>query len=381
MCKIEVIMKLQKIELLIEERKMLIELSRSRTHSFRKVQRAQILLGFAEGQKIETIAKSTKSSRPTVYKCIKKALAGGITVALKDCYHRPKLPIITEEAKAWVMNIACTKPKDIGFAAEMWTQSALAKYVKKTGPAEGYSCLNKANKTTIHRILKSHSLKPHKIKYYLERKDPKFQEKMREVLMVYKEVNDLIDDAEKLEKSKLVTFSVDEKPGVQALKNIAPDLMPNEKHSCISRDYEYKRLGTVSILGALDLQEGHVFAQVHERHRSKEFISLLKELDNHYPKDMTIRIILDNHSAHISKETMIYLQSKPNRFKYIHTPTHGSWLNIIEGFFSKIARSFLKNIRVDSLAELKKRILQGIAEINAEPVVHRWKNFDFIQNV
>ena len=279
------------------------------------------------------------------------------------------------------MKIACTKPKDFGLPAEIWSQNALAKYVRKTAVAKGHNCLRKANKATINRILKSHSLKPHKIKYYLEKKDPKFKEKMREVLMVYKEVNELLDDEEQFQKNKLVTVSVDEKPGIQALKNIAPDLLPNEKHTTLSRDYEYKRLGTLSILGALDLHEGHVFAQVHERHRSKEFISLLKELDNYYPKDVTIRIILDNHSAHISKETMLYLNSKPNRFKYVHTPKHGSWLNIIETFFSKIARTFLKNIRVDSLNELKTRILQGITEINSEPVIHRWKNFSFAENM
>lgn len=374
-------MKLQKLILTSEENEKLLELSRSRTQPLRVIQRAGILLNFAAGVKIETVAKSAKTTRPTVYKCIKKALAGGVEVALKDTYHRPKPAIITEEAKAWVIHLACTKPKDLGFAAEMWTQSALAKYAQKAGPLEGHNCLVKANKTTIHRILKSNSLKPHKIRYYLEKKDPEFKEKMNEVLVVYKEVNELLDAPEKLEASNIVTISIDEKPGVQAIKNVAPDLLPNKKYRQISRDYEYKRLGTLSILGALDLQTGHVFAQVHERHRSCEFISLLDELDEYYPKNVTIRLILDNHSAHISKETMSYLQTKPNRFKYIHTPKHGSWLNIIEGFFSKIARSFLKQIRVNSLEELKNRIIQGIVEINAEPVVHRWKNFEFAQKM
>ena len=134
-------------------------------------------------------------------------------------------------------------------------------------------------------------------------------------------------------------------------------------------------------MGALDLQTGHVYAQVHEQHRSREFISLLKELDEYYPKDVTIRVILDNHSAHISKETMQYLQTLPNRFKYVHTPKHGSWLNIVEGLFSKMARSFLRNIRVESLEELKQRILLGVEEINAEPVIHRWTNFEFAENM
>jgi hypothetical protein len=230
------------------------------------------------------------------------------------------------------------------------------------------------------RILKSHSLKPHKIRYYLEKKDPNFKEKMHEVLVVYKEVNELLDDPEKLKLSKIITVSVDEKPEIQAIKNVALDLLPNEQHEKMARGYEYKRLGTMSILAAIDLQTGHVIAQVHERHRSCEFICLLKELDEYYPKEATIRVILDNHSAHISRETMKYLHTNPNRFKYVHTPKHGSWLNIVEGFFSKIARSFLRHIRVASLDELKARILQGIKEINAEPIIHRWINFEFAQD-
>jgi transposase len=78
---------------------------------------------------------------------------------------------------------------------------------------------------------------------------------------------------------------------------------------------------------------------------------------------------------------MSYLASRPNRFVYVHTPKHGSWLNLIETFFSKISRTFLRHIRVESKEELKQRILKGIEEINAEPVVHRWRNFDFASNV
>ena len=87
-------------------------------------------------------------------------------------------------------------------------------------------------------------------------------------------------------------------------------------------------------------------------------------------------MILDNHSAHISKETMTYLASRPNRFIYVHTPKHGSWLNLIETVFGKMARTFLKSIRVQSRDELKQRILQGVWEMNLAPVVFRWKKFD-----
>jgi transposase len=128
---------------------------------------------------------------------------------------------------------------------------------------------------------------------------------------------------------------------------------------------------------ALGLHNGHIIANVESRHRSVEFIALLRRLDEHYPKEALIHIVLDNHSAHISKETMAYLASRPGRFEYVHTPKHGSWLNLVEAAFSKMARTFLRHIRVHSLAELRSRILQGIDEMNACPVRFQWKNFNF----
>ncbi len=364
------------LELDEEQRQELLKLSQSRSAPLREVQRAGILLSFADGETISSIKKGLHVSRPTIYKCIDKALAAGIETGLKDKYHRPKAPIITEDAKAWVINLACTKPKEHGYAAEMWTLSHLAKHTRKHAPAAGHECLKRAAKATIHRILKSQPLQPHKVRYYLEKRDEEFDKKMHEVLVVYKEVKAQNDNQNDKVK-KIITVSVDEKPGIQAIKNIAPDLPPKPgQYAQVGRDYEYKRLGTVSLLAALDLHDGHIVAQVHDRHRSKEFVSLLKDLDDYYPKDNTIRIILDNHSAHISKETMGYLATKPNRFIYVHTPKHGSWLNLIETFFSKISRTFLRHIRVQTKEELKQRILRGIEEINAEPVVHRWKKFD-----
>jgi len=132
----------------------------------------------------------------------------------------------------------------------------------------------------------------------------------------------------------------------------------------------------VSILAGIDLHSGHIFASVEDRHRSLEFIGLLARLDAYYPPEAVIRVVLDNHSAHISRETRAYLATRPGRFEYVHTPKHGSWLNLIECAFSKMARTFLRHIRVDSVDELKVRILQGVAEFNAVPVVFRWNKFD-----
>jgi len=372
--------KCQKGKLIIDEKQKerLKELSNSRKAPIREVERAKILLLYSEETPINEIEKKAQVSIPTIYKCIEKALSMGIEAGLKDKYHRPKEPVITQEAKAWVINIACKKPTDYGYAAEMWTMSALASHVKKYASEAGYDCLKNAAKVTVHRILKEHPIHPHKMAYYLERRDPNFEQKMADVLCVYKEVNLQNETLSPDEIPSIITVSVDEKPGVQAIKNIAPDIMPDpNKQSRVMRDYEYKRLGTLSILAALDLHDGHVIAQVHDRHRSSEFISLLKEMDAYYPADSIIRIILDNHSAHISKETMKYLATRPGRFLYVHTPKHGSWLNLVETLFGKMARTFLKYIRVNSKQELKERILLGIKEINASPVVHFWRKFDF----
>lgn len=353
----------------------LTKLSTSRTAEKREVDRAKILLSYARGEEILQVAANAGVSRPTVYKCVDKALAAGVETGLKDKYHRPHESVITTEDKAWVIHLACTKPTEHGYAAEVWSHSALALHVRRYAVKSGHPSLQKAVKATVWRILEDKNIRPHKIRYYLEKRDDKFEEKMHDVLMIYKEV-----EAQRVggNKSGIITVSVDEKPGVQAIGNTAPDLPPKAgKYAVWNRDYEYKRFGTVSILAALDIQTGHVIGQVHRRHRSREFIYLLKALDDYYPKDHQIRIILDNHSAHISKETTAYLGTRPNRFHYVHTPKHGSWLNLVETLFGKMARTFLKGIRVKSIEELEARILKGIQEINESPVIYRWKKFDF----
>jgi len=290
--------------------------------------------------------------------------------------------VIGNAEKAWVVHLACTKPKEFGYAAELWTRKALAAHVRQQAAAAGHPNLARAAKATVQRILEENQLQPHKVKYYLERRDPDFASKMKEVLMVYQEVavqNQATAASPSAGTPAVITVSVDEKPGVQAIENTAPDLPPMPgKHPAVSRDHEYKRHGTLSILASLDLHDGHVVARVEERHRSREFVALLKDMDAYYPPEATIRIILDNHSAHISKETRAYLATRPNRFTYVHTPKHGSWLNLVETLFGKMAHTFLRQIRVKSKAELKERILLGIAEINAAPAVHRWKAFDLL---
>ena len=361
-----------------EDRITIKELSGSRTAPAREVERARVLLGYADGNSITQLQRQLGLGRPMIYRCIDKALAAGAQMGLKDKYHRPHAPEISDEAKAWVVSIACTKPKDYGLAAELWTISGLAKFVCEHAQGAGFARLVNAGKSTVWRILDGNDIKPHKIRYYLQKRDPEFDCKMQEVLMVYRDVSlyreGAVHDAR---PNPVYSVSVDKKPGVQAIGLTAPDLPPVAgKFREVGRDYEYVRHGTVSILAGIDLYSGHIFANVEDRHRSVEFIGLLKKFDAHYPPEAIIRVVLDNHSAHISKETMTYLGTRPGRFEYVHTPKHGSWLNLIECVFSKMARTFLRQIRVRSVDELKDRVLKGIAEINASPVVFRWNKFD-----
>lgn len=257
----------------------------------------------------------------------------------------------------------------------MWTTARLAAHIRKHCAAAGHPSLGRLARGTVSKLLAENKLRPHKVRYYLERRDPDFERKMAEVLHVYREVAVLCDGKEAGEAPELVAFlSYDEKPEIQAIGNTAPDLPPVAgAHPSVACDHEYKRHGTLSLLCGIDLLTGKLVARVEEKHRSREFVAWLQDVHGQYPKEWKIRIILDNHSAHISKETQRYLATVPNRFEFIFTPKHGSWLNLIEVFFSKLARTLLRGIRVTSKAELKERLENYLATLNDTPVVFRWK--------
>jgi len=359
-----------KLELSAKEIEDLTKISRSRTESYSRIERARMILCYFEGETISAIAKKMKTNRPKVERTIDRALQVGVLPSLDDLPRTGKPATITPEAKAWVLSIACQKPKDMGYASETWTMASLAKHIRDYCNDAGHPSLSKIGRGTVSKLLSKAEVRPHKIAYYVQRRDPEFDAKMVQVLHVYKEV-ELLKDSQ---QQTIAILSYDEKPSIQAIKNTSPDLPPVPgQHQCISRDYEYQRLGTVSLLASIDLLNGQIHGQAQDRHRSKEFIEHLQDLDTIYPKHVKIKMILDNHSSHISKETKQYLKTVPNRFEFIFTPTHGSWLNIIETFFSKMSRSFLRGIRVDSTSELRKRIEKYLEEINEMPVIFRWK--------
>ena len=368
----------QAIELALSEEDVtrLGVVARSRTEPASRVERARILLAYWEDRSFFAVAQAIGVHHQTVQRCVERALAYGPRAALDDRPRPGKKPTITAAAKAWVVDLACRKAKELGYPHELWT-TLLARHAREHGPSEGHTCLAKLAQGTLCNILNEQEIKPHKVRYYLERRDPQFKQKMAEVLCVYREVKLIRETAAaaKQEPSDAVAIvSYDEKPGIQAIANTAPDLPPEPGvQATFARDHEYKRYGTVSLLAGIDLLTGQVHALVRDRHRSREFIEFLKLVDAAYPTHTAIKLILDNHSAHISKETKAWLAEQPvGRFEFTFTPKHGSWLNLVEGFFSKLARSVLRHIRVESKQELKDRIMAAMDEFNRNPVVHTW---------
>jgi len=368
---------LKVITLSDDDREYLQSLVRRRTIQAQVVDRAKILLYKEQGDSYQVIADRIDVNIKSVKLCIDKYLDGGIERALFDDDRAGRPVEITDDARAWIVSIACQKPCELGYAAELWTLGALHKHIQINAEASGYPRLKTITKPWLQKYLKGMDIKPFKIKYYQERKDPEFERKMHDVLVVYKQVemqfdkegNIIVPDNGHLKH----TLSYDEKPGIQAIANKYPDHNPTGENGFVRRDYEYVRLGTLSLLAGIDLLTGEAIPLVSESHKSSDFVEFLQKVDTKYPEGDTIRIILDNHSAHTSKETKKYLETLPEgRFEFIFTPTHTSWLNMIESFFSKMTKQMLKGIRVNSKQELTDRIYQYFNEINAEPVVYHW---------
>lgn len=351
-------------------------------------QRANILLLKSEGLSSALIADKLGVNRHTVELWVKKYRnrlpEQSINKLLSVDEGRGRKDEITGEAKTWLISIACMKPTDFGYAAETWTARALTKHINKTAKDAGFERLSTITESGVYKILNKAEVKPFRIQYYCERRDPDFENKMHNVLLVYKQLSLQFD-----ENGSLIPFedgqmthvlSYDEKPGIQAVSNTSADKLPTEENGVIKRDYEYKRLGTLSLLTGIDLQTGESIPLVSKTHNSDDYINFLSSLDSKYPQGDKIRLILDNLKVHSSEKVKNYLETLPEgRFEFVFTPTHASWLNLVEGFFSKMTKQMLKGIRVKSLEELESRIYKYFDEINAEPVVFRWSwNLDDI---
>jgi transposase len=290
----------QVFELAIEEEDLsrLRAIARSRTEPASWVVRAQMLLAYRDNPSCSAVGRALGVHHQTVQRCVERAVAYGPLAALDDLPRPGKERTITAEARAWLVDLACRKAKDLGYPHELWTTRLLALHAREHGPAAGHGCLAKLAQGTVCKILSRQAIKAHKVRYYLERRDAEFEEKMAQVLCVYREVAILKKAvaADKEHGKPVAIVSYDEKPGIQAIATTSPDLPPKPgRYASFARDHEYKRHGTVSLLAGIDLLNGRIHALAKDRHRSREFIEFLKLLDAAYPADTAIKLILDNH--------------------------------------------------------------------------------------
>ena len=368
--------KAQPLSISKQDRTRLETIIRKRTVQAQVATRAKILLLKADGESTDSIANKVDLNRNSVLLCLRKYKDGGIENAIYDAPGRGRNSEITDEEKAWIINVACQRPYELGYSAETWTYAKLTEHINSQAEKNGFTRLSTLTKTSIKKILDSADIKPFRIRYYCERRDPDFESKMHDVLFVYKQIEMLFDENGELYipagEQDIHTISYDKKPGIQAISVTSPDLRPTGKIGYVKRDYEYKRLSTVSLLAGIDLLTGEAIPLVRDSHTSTDFIDFLKILDDKYPQGNIIRIVLDNHTVHTCKKVKDFLSTMPGRFIFVFTPKHGSWLNMIEGFFGKMTRQMLRGIRVGSRQELVERIYRYFEEVNETPVVFHW---------
>src|SRR5580693_6351183 len=192
-----------------EEIETLTALSRSRTEAARRVERAQMLLAYRQQPSFFAVGQKLGVHHQTVQRCVERALAYGALAALDDRPRLGKEPTITPEAKAWLVDLACRKAKELGYPHELWTTRLLARHAREHGPLVGHACLSDLVQGTVCKILDAEEVKPHKVRYYLERRDPDFAEKMAQVLCVYRRVKLL---KKKPPSDAVAIVSYDEKP-------------------------------------------------------------------------------------------------------------------------------------------------------------------------
>src|SRR5258708_17394527 len=212
-------------------------IAQSRTEPAGRVERARILLAYREDPSFFAVGRALGLHHQTVQRCVERAVVEGPMAALDDRPRPGREPSITLEAKAWLVSLACRKAKDLGYPHELWTTRLLASHAREHGPAEGHACLAHLAQGTVCKILDQEEVKPHKVRYYLEQRDPDFAEKMAEVLCVYRQVKLLKKAAAASKKAavakkkptEVAVISYDEKPGIQALATTPPHLPPQPR--------------------------------------------------------------------------------------------------------------------------------------------------------
>jgi len=316
---------------------------RDRNRSQKHVRRAVVVLATAEGCGTNEIMRRSGLSKPVVWRWQEWFMHAGVDGLLKDKTRKPGKPPVPAETLQRVLDLTLCEPPG---EATHWTQRMMAKAVG-------------IGASTVQRIWKMHGLEPHRIRTFKLSKDPKFAEKLKDVVGLY------VDPP-----AHAVVLSIDEKSQIQALDRTQPGL-PMKKGRCGTMTHDYKRHGTTTLFAALNVLEGSVLGRCMQRHRHQEFIRFLNAIEAEMPAGKVVHVILDNYGTHKHPKVMAWLARHP-RFTFHYTPTSASWLNAVEGFFAKLTPRWLKRGVFRSIVDLQTAIHRFIAETNQSSKPFVW---------
>jgi transposase len=325
-----------------EERRLLEQWSRGRSTEQRLVLRSQIILRAADGEASKDIAAALETSPTTVGLWRSRFALLRIEGIRKDAPRGSPPPVNPEMVEKIVHTTLHTKPR----GETHWSTRTLADEL-------GVSHM------TVHRVWKARHLQPHRVQSFEISHDPRFEEKLVDVVGLY--VNP---------PERAIVFSVDEKPQMQALER-TQTVIPLGETFPEGRPHEYKRNGTIDLFAALEILTGDVVVEFHRRHRHQEFLSFLGTLDREAAKGYEVHVIMDNLSAHLTEEVEHWLQRHP-RFHLHLTPTHASWLNAVEGWFSKLEKKRLRRGSFRSVPELIRAVREYVAVHNESAMPFTW---------
>lgn len=324
------------IALTPEERQQLLTWSRGRSTPSRLVIRARLVLAAADGKTNKQIVQELELDPRTVGLWRRRFALLHLAGIEKDAPRPGRKPRLdTEVTKAIVVKTLRTKPR----GRTHWSTRTMARAVG-------------VDHVTVHRIWRRYGLKPHRTQSFKLSRDPRFVEKLMDVVGVYQNPPD-----------RSVVFSVDEKPQTQALERTQA-ILPMGKNWPEGRPHDYRRNGTVDLFAALNILDGQVITEFHPRHRQKEFIIFLETLDGKVPSDLQVHVVLDNLSVHKAERVQRWLRRHP-RFHFHFTPTSSSWANMVEGWLGQLEQRALLRGSFKSVPELKQAILDFTEESNS----------------
>jgi transposase len=326
-----------------DDRRRLEAIVADRSAPQKHVWRAKIILATADGCGTAEIMRRSGRSKPVVWAWQARFMAEGVAGLLRDKTRKPGKAPLPPSAVKQVVDLALTPPPG---ETTHWTGRMLA-------TAAGVSL------RSVQRILKAHQLAPHRIRTFKLSKDPKFTEKLRDIVGLY------VDPP-----AHAIVLSVDEKSQIQALDRTQPGL-PMKKGRAGTMTHDYKRHGTTTLFAALNVLDGTLIGRNMQRHRHQEFIRFLNAVEAHVPAGKVIHAIVDNYAVHKHPKVRQWLARHP-RWAFHFTPTSASWLNAVEGFFAKLTKRRLKRGVFRSVVDLQEAINRFIAETNANPKPFVW---------